>query len=102
MESVEEFTCRWKGQPSYVAGCLPDAFSATGQIWANPLYDWDKMKKAKYDWWLSRFGRAYELFDVIRMDHFHGFAEYCAIPYGDETAENGILKKDRVWISLRL
>lgn len=82
-----------KGQPSYVAGCLPDAFSATGQIWGNPLYDWDKMKKAKYDWWLSRFGRAYELFDVIRMDHFHGFAEYCAIPYGDETAENGILKK---------
>ncbi len=51
------------------------------------------MKKAKYDWWLSRFGRAYELFDVIRINHFHGFADVLEIPYGDETAENKQPKK---------
>ncbi len=82
-----------EGTPEYIAGCLPDAFSATGQLWGNPLYDWDKMKKDHYQWWMDRMGRAHELFDVVRVDHFHGFAEYCAIPYGDETAVNGILRK---------
>lgn len=75
--------------PTVVAGCPADAFSATGQLWGNPIYDWDKLKKNDYDWWMKRVERSYELFDVIRIDHFHGFAEYYAIPYGDETAENG-------------
>lgn len=82
-----------EGQPEYIAGCLPDAFSATGQLWGNPLYDWTLMKKDNYAWWMSKIAHAYDLFDVIRVDHFHGFAEYCAIPYGDETAENGKMRK---------
>jgi 4-alpha-glucanotransferase len=72
-----------------VAGCPPDAFSATGQLWGNPIYDWEALEKRHYDWWVLRMKRNYELFDVIRIDHFHGFCEYYAIPYGDETAEKG-------------
>ena len=75
--------------PSVVAGCPPDAFSKTGQLWGNPIYDWAKLKKSDYEWWIKRIERSYDLYDVIRIDHFHGFAEYYAIPYGDETAENG-------------
>ena len=89
----EEFLMDKEGKPSYVAGTLPDAFSKTGQLWGNPLYDWKKMKKNKYSWWMVRMVRSTDLFDVIRIDHFHGFAEYCAIPYGDKTAEYGVLKE---------
>ena len=80
-------------KPSYVAGCQPDAFSRTGQLWGNPVYDWEALAKNDYDWWIRRIERNYELFDVIRIDHFHGFSEYYAIPYGEETAEKGIAKK---------
>ena len=80
-------------KPTVVAGCLPDAFSATGQLWGNPIYDWPHLKKRDYDWWVKRIRRSYELYDVIRIDHFHGFSEYCAIPYGDETALNGKMCK---------
>ncbi len=76
-------------EPTLVAGCAPDAFSKTGQLWGNPLYDWAAQKKDKYKWWIERIQKNYEYFDVIRVDHFHGFSEYYAIPYGDETAENG-------------
>ena len=79
--------------PKTVAGCPPDAFSATGQLWGNPVYDWDANKKDGYSWWIKRIERNYQWFDVIRIDHFHGFAEYYAIPYGDETAEKGKMKK---------
>ena len=79
--------------PKVVAGCPPDAFSATGQLWGNPIYDWKKLKKADYDWWVKRIRRNYELVDVIRIDHFHGFCEYYAVPYGDETAEKGKMEK---------
>ncbi len=75
--------------PTEVAGCPPDAFSATGQLWGNPIYDWTYMKHKGYKWWIQRIGRCYEFYDVIRIDHFRGFDEYYAIPYGDETAENG-------------
>ena len=79
--------------PVKVAGCPPDAFSATGQLWGNPLYDWQKLKKRGYDWWIRRISRCYEFYDIIRIDHFRGFDEYYAIPYGDETAENGKWEK---------
>lgn len=75
--------------PTVVAGCPPDAFSATGQLWGNPIYDWENRKAGGYEWWMKRLERSYELYDVVRIDHFHGFAEYYAIPYGDTTAENG-------------
>ena len=79
--------------PKSVAGCPPDAFSAKGQLWGNPVYDWDSNKKDGYSWWIKRIERNYQWFDTIRIDHFHGFAEYYAIPYGDETAEKGKMKK---------
>ena len=79
--------------PTVVAGCPPDAFSPTGQLWGNPIYDWDSLKKDDYSWWVKRIERNRELFDVIRIDHFHGFAEYYAVPYGDETAEKGKQEK---------
>ncbi|WP_035797764.1 4-alpha-glucanotransferase [Butyrivibrio sp. MB2005] len=79
--------------PTVVAGCPPDAFSPTGQLWGNPIYDWAGLKKDDYSWWVKRIERNRELFDVIRIDHFHGFAEYYAVPYGDETAKNGKQEK---------
>ncbi len=75
--------------PVGVAGCPPDAFSETGQLWGNPLYDWDYHKETKYAWWMKRIAHCYELYDVVRIDHFRGFDEYWFVPYGDETAKNG-------------
>ncbi|MCR4605299.1 MAG: 4-alpha-glucanotransferase [Eubacterium sp.] len=80
-------------KPNVVAGCPPDAFSPTGQLWGNPIYDWAAEKKRDYDWWLHRMYRTYAFYDVIRIDHFHGFCEYYAVPYGDETAEKGKQEK---------
>ena len=80
-------------KPTVVAGCAPDAFSRTGQLWGNPIYDWENRKANGYEWWMKRLERSYELYDVIRIDHFHGFAEYYAVPYGDKTAENGRMNK---------
>ncbi len=79
--------------PIEVAGCPPDAFSATGQLWGNPLYKWDYHKKTNYKWWLKRIEQCYNLYDVVRIDHFRGFDEYYSIPFGDPTAENGAWKK---------
>ena len=78
-----------KGIPLKVAGVPPDYFSATGQLWGNPLYDWDAMKKDNYSWWVKRTKRMTELVDILRIDHFRGFDEYYSIPYGDKTAVNG-------------
>ena len=75
--------------PTGVAGCPPDAFSATGQLWGNPLFDWEYHKKTGYAWWIKRIRHCFQLYDVVRIDHFRGFDEYYAIPYGDKTAENG-------------
>lgn len=77
------------GEPIGVAGCPPDAFSDTGQLWGNPLYDWKYHKETGYEWWLQRMSYCYELYDVVRIDHFRGFDEYWFVPYGDETAKNG-------------
>ena len=75
--------------PTGVAGCPPDAFSATGQLWGNPLFNWDYHKKTGYEWWLKRIAHCFSLYDVVRIDHFRGFDEYYAIPYGEPTAEHG-------------
>lgn len=75
--------------PVAVAGCPPDAFSSTGQLWGNPLYDWEYHAKTGYDWWVKRIAHAYRLYDIVRIDHFRGFDEYWSIPYGDSTAVNG-------------
>ncbi|MCQ2524214.1 MAG: 4-alpha-glucanotransferase [Lachnospiraceae bacterium] len=75
--------------PNAVAGCPPDPFAATGQLWGNPLYDWDYHKKNHYEWWIERVRHCFELYDVVRIDHFRGFDEFYAIPYGDPTAEFG-------------
>ncbi len=75
--------------PVAVAGCPPDAFSADGQLWGNPLYRWDLLEKDGYQWWLRRLGAAGKLYDMVRLDHFRGFEAYWSIPYGDTTAKNG-------------
>lgn len=77
------------GLPTGVAGCPPDAFSATGQLWGNPLYNWEYHKSTGYQWWIRRIRQCMELYDVIRIDHFRGFDAYYSIPYGAETAESG-------------
>lgn len=82
-----------KGYPTAVAGCPPDGFSATGQLWGNPLYDWKYHKETGYKWWITRIAHCYELYDMIRIDHFRAFDAYYAIPYGDPTAEFGKWKK---------
>ncbi len=75
--------------PTKVAGCPPDYFSRDGQLWGNPVYDWEYHKADGYDWWIRRLKHCFELYDVLRLDHFRGFASYYAVPFGDETARNG-------------
>jgi len=85
----EQFQLDEKGIPTEVAGCPPDGFSADGQLWGNPLFDWEKMKADGYKWWLRRIAFQFTIYDTLRIDHFRGFDEYYAIPYGDDTARNG-------------
>lgn len=77
------------GTPKFVAGVPPDYFSATGQLWGNPLYDWDAMKAHGYAWWNARIRATLDLVDYIRVDHFRGFEAYWSIPAGEKTAING-------------
>lgn len=79
--------------PIDVAGCPPDAFSEDGQLWGNPLFRWDVMKKDGYSWWIKRIQAVSELYDVVRIDHFRGFDSYYAIPGKDDTARNGEWRK---------
>ncbi len=76
-------------RPTEVAGCPPDAFTADGQLWGNPLYDYEAMEQDGFAWWRRRLAGAARLYDVVRMDHFRGFESYWAIPAGDDTAKNG-------------
>ncbi len=85
----DQFQLDENGLPTEVAGCPPDGFSADGQLWGNPLFDWDTMKKDGYQWWLKRIAFQFTIYDVLRIDHFRGFDAYYAIPYGDKTAKNG-------------
>ena len=79
----------YKRQPIAVAGCPPDGFSATGQLWGNPLYDWDYLEATDYEWWFERIKAASKLYDITRIDHFRAFASYYSIPYPAENAING-------------
>ena len=79
--------------PIAVAGCPPDGFAPTGQLWGNPLYRWDYHRETGFRWWMNRLRYCFELFDVLRIDHFRGFDAYYAIPYGEPTAENGHWEK---------
>ncbi|PHU39368.1 4-alpha-glucanotransferase [Pseudobutyrivibrio ruminis] len=85
----EFFSLDDKNYPVEVAGVPPDYFSADGQLWGNPCYNWDAMKKDGYRWWLRRIEGAVKLYDVLRIDHFRGFDEYWAVPAGESTARNG-------------
>ncbi len=75
--------------PKCVAGCPPDAFSEEGQLWGNPIYNWEYMKNDGYSWWIQRLKAAFELYDVVRIDHFRGFAGYYTIAYGAQNAKEG-------------
>ena len=79
--------------PKDVAGVPPDYFSKTGQLWGNPLYDWDHMRTTGYKWWIERIDGVSKFFDVIRIDHFRGFHEYWSVPYGEKTAIKGHWEK---------
>ena len=76
-------------EPLAIAGCPPDGFSATGQLWENPLYSWEYHRETGFKWWISRMKHTFKLYDVVRIDHFRGFESYYSIPYGDKTAEFG-------------
>ncbi len=78
-----------RGFPTNVAGVPPDYFSSTGQLWGNPLYDWDAHKEEGFAWWISRIRTQLTNLDVLRIDHFRGFEAYWSIPYGEETAVHG-------------
>jgi 4-alpha-glucanotransferase len=85
----QQFRLGEDGRPLVVAGVPPDYFSKTGQLWGNPLYDWERMKGDGFRWWIERVRATLSLVDIIRIDHFRGFAAYWEIPGGDETAERG-------------
>ena len=87
--SPEQFQMDKEGRPTEVAGCPPDAFTEDGQLWGNPLFDWERMKEEGYAWWIRRIAFQFQIYDILRIDHFRGFDEYYAIPYGDKTARNG-------------
>lgn len=85
----ELFQFDGRRRPTAVAGCPPDAFAATGQLWGNPLYDWEYHKKTGFAWWLRRLAACFERYDVVRIDHFRAFDAYYSIPAGMKTAEIG-------------
>lgn len=99
MDSADTWANPWlfkldeKNCPIQVAGCPPDGFSATGQLWGNPLYNWEVHRNSGYEWWIKRISNCFRLYDVVRIDHFRGFDEYYSIPFGDQTAERGHWEK---------
>ncbi len=76
-------------EPTFIAGVPPDYFSATGQLWGNPVYDWDQLQSSQYEWWIQRFQTTLQYVDIVRVDHFRGFQAYWQVPAGEETAING-------------
>ncbi len=99
MDSADVWASPWlfklddNNRPTEVAGCPPDGFSAEGQLWGNPLYNWEVHKNSGFRWWLQRIAHCFTMYDILRIDHFRGFDEYYAIPFGDKTAENGHWEK---------
>ena len=90
---IDLFKTDKNGNYTFVSGVPPDYFSATGQLWGNPVYDWDKMKADGYSWWVDRIKRLLSQVDLFRIDHFRGFDEYWSIPAGNPTAEHGTWEK---------
>src|SRR5436305_4770698 len=88
-EGADHLAHRALFQDGVVAGVPPDAFSKTGQLWGNPLYDWTAMRGDGYRWWIERMRRAFELVDLTRLDHFRGFVSYWVVPAGARTAKRG-------------
>ena len=88
-KNPEIFKLNSEKRPTYVSGVPPDYFSETGQLWGNPVYSWDILKKRGYDWWLKRIERNFELYDILRIDHFRGFSKYWEVEAGETTAING-------------
>jgi 4-alpha-glucanotransferase len=83
------FKLKEDGSPEVVAGVPPDAFSRTGQLWGNPIYDWERMREDGFKWWVDRVRETLKIVDVVRLDHFRGFAAYWEVPAEHETAEHG-------------
>jgi len=79
-------------KPVSVAGCPPDGFTEDGQLWGNPVYDWNENKRSGYFWWINRIKHQFEIYDVLRLDHFRGFDAYYSVPFGSENAKNGVWK----------
>ena len=88
-QAPDQFLLDEDYNPTVVAGCPPDGFSPDGQLWGNPIYNWELMKKDGFDWWKKRVKSAFHMYDILRIDHFRGFAGYYNIPYGEPTARNG-------------
>lgn len=86
---TEYFLCDEDKRPKFIAGVPPDNFSATGQIWGNPLYNWDRLKQDNFKWWLERIKHSFKMFDIVRIDHFRGFDEYYAIDINSNDATTG-------------
>lgn len=89
----EMFQLDRANMPIDVSGCPPDGFSETGQLWGNPVFDWEYIKNDGYSWWIRRIEYLSEIYHVLRIDHFRGFDEYYAIPFGSEDAKNGVWKQ---------
>ena len=89
----ELFQLDEESSPVFVAGVPPDPFTADGQLWGNPLYDWEKHEEEGFKWWINRIKSQTEMFDMIRIDHFIGFENYYSIPFEDSHARNGVWKK---------
>lgn len=85
----EQFLLDESFHPRVVAGCPPDGFSPDGQLWGNPIYNWPLMERQSFAWWVDRVGAAFKLYDILRIDHFRGFAGFYNVPYGEPTARNG-------------
>ena len=77
------------GKPTCVAGCPPDEFSETGQLWGNPIYDWEAMDKDGYAWWIERLRESFKIYDIVRIDHFRGFESYWEVPADSDTSATG-------------
>lgn len=85
----EQFLLDENFEPTVVAGCPPDGFSPDGQLWGNPIYNWELMEQQGFAWWMKRLSAAFRIYDILRIDHFRGFAGYYNVPYGEATAKNG-------------
>lgn len=89
----EQFLLDEDGEPQMVAGFPPDGFSPDGQLWGNPLYNWERMRADGFSWWIERIGASFELYDILRIDHFIGFENYYAVPWPSKTARGGAWHK---------